>query len=185
MSTDGLLAVAWRDIGKTKSMSNFHLPRVATVQRWERGCRERSTRPAPVMMVEYNQLMGGTDLFDQRRGNYSCQRRSKKWWHALFYFTLDTMMVSPTTPLPFHNTPSLTHSHTHSLTHTGAGATSPPAAKTCDHLTTHLPTHSSLSLSPPPRPATTYPPTYPPTPLSLSLSLTHTHSCTHPHHNNT
>ena len=147
MSTDGLLAVAWRDIGKTKSMSNFHLPRVATVQRWERGCRERSTRPAPVMMVEYNQLMGGTDLFDQRRGNYSCQRRSKKWWHALFYFTLDTMMVSPTTPLPFHNTHSLTHSHTHSLTHTGAGATSPPAAKTCDHLTTHLPTHSSLSLS--------------------------------------
>ena len=168
MSTDGLLAVAWRDIGKTKAMSNFHLPRVATVQRWERGCRERSTRPAPVMMVEYNQLMGGTDLFDQRRGNYSCQRRSKKWWHALFYFTLDTMMVSPTTPLPFHNTHSLTHSLTHTLTHThrsrshfaaGRQDLRPPdhpsthpllslslsAAKTCDHLPSHLPTHSSLS----------------------------------------
>ena len=46
------------------------------------------------MFAEYNAYMGGTDLCDQRRGNFSTQRRSKKWWHALFYFTLDVLMVS-------------------------------------------------------------------------------------------
>ena len=93
MTDDGLLAVAWKDVGDTKGMSNFHQPRGTTVKRWVRGNSVRVDRAAPTCMADYNRFMGGTDLCDQRRGNYSTQRKSKKWWHALFYFSLDIMMV--------------------------------------------------------------------------------------------
>ena len=73
--------------------SNFHRPDTTTVMRWERGESERQERVAPVLFADYNKHMGGTDLCDQRRGNFTTQRRSKKWWHALFYFTLDVLMA--------------------------------------------------------------------------------------------
>ena len=79
MTRDGLLAVEWFDVGLTKAMSNFHGPDSTTVQRWQPGETERQTRNAPVCMAEYNKFMGGTDLFDQRRGNFTTQRKSKKW----------------------------------------------------------------------------------------------------------
>ena len=77
----------------THNRSNFHKPTTASVFRRERGSATRVERECPTMFVEYNQYMGGTDLSDQRRGQYTTQRRSKKWWHALFYFTLDILMV--------------------------------------------------------------------------------------------
>ena len=41
-------------------------------------------------IIEYNDGMGGTDLFDFFRGAFTTQRRSRKWWHSLFYFVLDS-----------------------------------------------------------------------------------------------
>ena len=79
MTSDGLLAVAWKDVGDTKGMSNFHGPTETTVLRWERGHFTRTARNAPTCMAEYNEFMGGTDLCDQRRGQYTTQRKSKKW----------------------------------------------------------------------------------------------------------
>ena len=61
--------------------------------RWERGQTQRSERVAPTMMADYNEFMGDTDLSDQRRGNFTTQRKSKKWWHCLFYFSIDILMV--------------------------------------------------------------------------------------------
>ena len=63
----------------------------------------------PVLSAKYNQYVGGTDLCDQRRGKFTTQRRSKKWWHALFYFTLDVLMVGKS---------KCTHEHKHKCTHT-------------------------------------------------------------------
>ena len=34
------------------------------------------------------------DLSDAKRKVYSCTRRSKKWWHRLFYFIVDTCIVN-------------------------------------------------------------------------------------------
>ena len=118
----------------TQNRSNFHLPTVTTVLRRVRGQSDRVVRECPTMFGDYNMYMVGTDLCDQRRGQYSTQRRSKKWWHCLFYFTLDILMV-PRTHAHTQNTTqhitlslSLTHtptlnnanvnkclSHTHSL----------------------------------------------------------------------
>ena len=85
----------------------------------------RVQRSAPILIVDYNRFMGGTDLCDQRRGNFSTQRKSKKWWHALFYFTLDVLMVCGLF-VSFAIEHRSTHTHTrvrihsliHSLSHT-------------------------------------------------------------------
>ena len=94
MTDDGLLAVAWCDVGQTKGMSNFHEPQNATVERRVKGQQDRTQRNAPKCMADYNKFMVGTDLSDQRRGNFTCQRKSVKWWHSLFYFSLDILMVT-------------------------------------------------------------------------------------------
>ena len=131
MTSDGLLAVAWKDVGNTKGMSNFHGPQGTTVLRWQPGQSKRSPRNAPVCMAEYNQFMGGTDLCDQRRGNYTTQRKSKKWWHALFYFTLDVLMVSMHSYKHTHIHTHSPHTHTHRSTRgrSTTGKTGPRCVK--------------------------------------------------------
>ena len=38
--------------------------------------------------------MRGVDTADQLRGTYSCLTKSHKWWHRLFFFYLDTVLVN-------------------------------------------------------------------------------------------
>ena len=56
------------------------------------GSRTAVSCPLPVKI--YNEKMGGVDLADCRRQVYSCSRKSKKWWHRLFYFFLDVGVVN-------------------------------------------------------------------------------------------
>ena len=42
----------------------------------------------------YNEKMAGVDFADSKRQVYSCSRKSKKWWHQLFYFFLDVSAVN-------------------------------------------------------------------------------------------
>lgn len=48
----------------------------------------------PLAVKLYNVNMGGVDLADCKRQVYSCSRKSKKWWHRLFYFFLDVGIVN-------------------------------------------------------------------------------------------
>ena len=38
--------------------------------------------------------MGGVDLADTKRNVYSYSRRSKKWWHRIFYFIIDVCVAN-------------------------------------------------------------------------------------------
>ena len=38
--------------------------------------------------------MCGIDVVDQLQSNYSCQVRIHKWWHKIFYFLLDMLVVN-------------------------------------------------------------------------------------------
>ena len=49
----------------------------------------RTVVSCPLPVKIYNEKMGGVDLADCKRQVYSCSRKSKKWWHRLFYFFLD------------------------------------------------------------------------------------------------
>ena len=94
MTPDGLLAAYWADVGFVKMMSNFHGPEAGIVDRRQSGKADRVTRGAPVLGVEYNDKMGGTDLMDFMRGIYSTQRKSKKWWKCLYHWCIDTAMYN-------------------------------------------------------------------------------------------
>ena len=54
----------------------------------------RSQVPCPESVKSYNKFMGGVNLADARRKTCTCSRRSKKWWHRIFYYLLDTAVVN-------------------------------------------------------------------------------------------
>ena len=70
-------------------MSNYHLPEISSIERRIRGKQGKTTVEAPQQALDYNPGMPGTDTFDFHRAAFSCQRKSKKWWHSLFYFVVD------------------------------------------------------------------------------------------------
>jgi len=43
------------------------------------------TIPCPKMVYDYNQYMGFVDKADQLRTTYTLDRKSKKWWHRIFF----------------------------------------------------------------------------------------------------
>lgn len=43
----------------------------------------------PCVVPEYNKFMGGTDLMDENVNRHRIAIRSKKWWWAIFSWTLD------------------------------------------------------------------------------------------------
>ena len=94
MAEPGILAAFWSDVGFVKLMSNFHSPVEGQVLRRVKGEADRVERSAPTVAVGYNNLMGGTDLKDFMRGQFTTQRRSKKWWHTLMYWVLDSSMYN-------------------------------------------------------------------------------------------
>jgi hypothetical protein len=44
--------------------------------------------------LEYTTHMQGVDVADQLCASYSCQTRSHKWWHQVFFFLVDTTIVN-------------------------------------------------------------------------------------------
>ena len=46
------------------------------------------------MHLEYTTHMRGVDVADQLQASYSCQTRSHKWWHQVFFFLSDTSIVN-------------------------------------------------------------------------------------------
>jgi hypothetical protein len=54
----------------------------------------RDTIHTSPMHLEYTTHMRGVDVADQLRASYSCQTRSHKWWHQVFFFLIDTTVVN-------------------------------------------------------------------------------------------
>ena len=46
------------------------------------------------VLEEYTQFMCGVDVADQLRASYSCQVPSHKWWHRIFFFLLEVIVVN-------------------------------------------------------------------------------------------
>lgn len=60
--------------------------------RWSQGVREEvETTP---QQVEYQTHMRGVDLIDQMRRDYTVQYHSRKWWHKLMFFVVDSSLMN-------------------------------------------------------------------------------------------
>jgi hypothetical protein len=95
---DSRTSVAWRDKKMVRLLSTHTRPVVVegeerpTVPRRNGAIREAI--PTSPVHLEYTTYMRGVDVADQLRSNYSCQVRTHKWWHRIFYFLLDMSVVN-------------------------------------------------------------------------------------------
>ena len=89
-----LLAVKWRD----KRIVNFistaeQATSVVEVTRRHRDGTQHQVQ-APEVVREYNNNMNGVDHADQMRTEYPTYRKSKKWWHYIFWFLIDVCVCN-------------------------------------------------------------------------------------------
>ena len=83
----------WKDTRAFRVISNYHGAETVDVERTQRDGSKKWVK-CPLAMADYNQYMGGVDTANHLRSLYERDRRSKKWWHRLFYALLETTLVN-------------------------------------------------------------------------------------------
>lgn len=93
VNADGLSAARWMDSKEVLSMSNCHMPHLVQVQRKQKD-GTRKTVDCPLLISDYNRMMGGVDLADQKTAVYDMNRKSRKWWKKVFFKILMLCVVN-------------------------------------------------------------------------------------------
>ena len=89
-----MAVTAWLDRKLVRVMSTAHDPTGSTaVLRCQ---RDGSRRPVtcPVMVRDYNELMGGVDTGDQARGYYRMRTKFRKFYMYIFSFVKDVAVTN-------------------------------------------------------------------------------------------
>lgn len=89
----GIVAVRWKDKKAINLVSNHDTTEPATVNRKQHDGSNKVV-PCPSLVKEYNAHMGYVDKADMLKTCYAIDRKSKKWWHRLFFHFLDTTVVN-------------------------------------------------------------------------------------------
>jgi hypothetical protein len=82
----------WMDRKLVFLLSNFHDPDTfEIIQRKEKNGGKQSVQ-CPKAISDYNKYMGGVDRADQRKESYSLDRKSKRFWHRIFFNFLNVAL---------------------------------------------------------------------------------------------
>lgn len=93
-SRTGLTAVVWQDKRPIPFLSNYLDPtKLESVSRKQKDGTKKVVSCPPVVRI-YNQHMGYVDKGDQLKKSYEINRKSKKWWHRIFFHFLDLVVVN-------------------------------------------------------------------------------------------
>ncbi|XP_049770472.1 piggyBac transposable element-derived protein 4-like [Schistocerca cancellata] len=93
-SNTGLSVMKWKDKRSVHLLSNFHDPIQTTgVTRKEKDGNEIKVS-CPIGLSDYNGNMNYADKFDQLKGVYETDRKSRKWWHRIFWYFVDATVVN-------------------------------------------------------------------------------------------
>lgn len=94
LSKEGLLYLKWMDNKPVLFLSNFHSP--ADVQTVSRKQKDGSSQNIDCLKLvkDYNSHMGYVDQSDMFVSLYKLNRKSRKWWHRLFWHFLDLTIVN-------------------------------------------------------------------------------------------
>jgi len=84
----------WMDSKSVFLASNYHGSEVTKVKRVVKNDGTKAEVPCPTLVFDYNKGMGGVDLADRYRALYCVDRKSRKWWHRLFFGMLDVAFVN-------------------------------------------------------------------------------------------
>lgn len=92
---NGVLVVRWMDSGIVQLASNYATPeRGAPCQRFNAQQKTKVDVPCPQIVHSYNRHMGGVDLCDMLMSLYRVTHRSRKWYHHIFFYSLNLMIVN-------------------------------------------------------------------------------------------
>ena len=93
--TDDKVIVSWRDSKAVFLVSNVHnVNPITNCRRWSRSDKKRIRISQPNVICEYNQFMNGCDMLDQIVGYYRPRIRVRKWWWALYSWSLAVSTVN-------------------------------------------------------------------------------------------
>ena len=93
VSKDGLILFKWQDNKPVLVLSNFHGAEMSSVHRTQKD-GSKLELPCPVAVRDYNQNMGGVNKADMLCAVQGLNRKSKKWWHRLFFGILDRTIIN-------------------------------------------------------------------------------------------
>ena len=85
VSKDGLTVFKWQDNKPVFVLSNFHGTDISSVKRTQKD-GSKLPFPCPTAIVDYNKFMGGVDKADMLCAVQGLSRKSKKWWHRVFFW---------------------------------------------------------------------------------------------------
>lgn len=89
-----IFAVKWIDSKPVTILSTVHNPNTVTFVSRKKKDGTKVSVSCPEAISAYNNYMGAVDRFDQFKERYGVGRRSKKWWHRIFYFLIDLAIVN-------------------------------------------------------------------------------------------
>lgn len=90
----GIVAVRWKDKKGINFLSNYHNPNTKTTVTRKQPDGSLKVVPCPTLVKDYNNQMGCVDKANQLKSTYEIDRRSRKWWHRIFFHFLDTTIVN-------------------------------------------------------------------------------------------
>jgi hypothetical protein len=94
VSNDGLICLKWKD-KRCVSILTSHPDAVDAIEieRKEKDGTKKKIN-CPKAISTYNKNMGFVDKFDQLKSLYEVDRKSKKWWHRIFFHFLDVAVIN-------------------------------------------------------------------------------------------
>lgn len=94
VSLDGLVCLKWMDNRPVYFLSNYLDPsKMETVNRKQKDGNIQQIA-CPELVKKYNDEMGHVDKMDMLKSLYEVDRKSKKWWHRIFFYFLDLSVVN-------------------------------------------------------------------------------------------
>ena len=93
ISDTGIGYYKWMDNKAVHMVSNFHGSEVSFVYRTQKDGSKKEFS-CPTVVKNYNQDMGGVDKADMLCSIHGLGRKSKKWWHRIFFGILDRTLVN-------------------------------------------------------------------------------------------
>ncbi|KAF2896988.1 hypothetical protein ILUMI_09186 [Ignelater luminosus] len=94
VSDTGIIVLKWMDNKPVHFLSSFHSPQdVELVSRKQKdGSREQFNTIK--LVTDYNANMGFVDKSDVYKACYEIDRKSKKWWHRIFWHFIDLTVLN-------------------------------------------------------------------------------------------
>nr|CAH7727890.1 unnamed protein product [Callosobruchus chinensis] len=94
VSNDGITYIKWKDKRVVHLLSNYSNPKSNTTVNRKQKDGTTIPIPCPLALVDYNKNMNFVDRFDQMKSCYELDRKSKKWWHRIFFHFVDCCVVN-------------------------------------------------------------------------------------------